>query len=299
MLDRPPPPLNFVRSFECSARHLSFTRAAEELGYTQAAISVHIRALEQYLGAKLFHRRPRSLELTEIGQAFLPTLRQALRMIDLATETVVIGSQHRTITISCPMSLASNWLPARLVGFHMAHPSVEIVVHGTVWEAMSVAHAQLVVSMHRDVDAPSGAVRLLRERLVLLATPEVATDIETLNDLAVHPRIVVLGRQEFWSAFDDLPEPDGQDLRMPIRTNATNIALEFAAAGAGVVAAPLGLAQPYLDRGALAPLLDRQARSPWSYFLTIADGPPNETIHALRDWLVADGGRAGVRSSRP
>ena len=72
------PPLNYIRSFEASARHLSFTRAAEELGMTQAAVSGHVRALEQYIGRPLFHRAPRSLGLTEVAASYLPTLRQAL-----------------------------------------------------------------------------------------------------------------------------------------------------------------------------------------------------------------------------
>ena len=74
---KPPPPLNYIRSFECSARHLSFTDAARELGYTQAAVSTHVRSLEQYIGRQLFIRYPRSLKLTDMGAAFLPTLRQA------------------------------------------------------------------------------------------------------------------------------------------------------------------------------------------------------------------------------
>ena len=91
-MKRPPPPLHLIRSFEAAARHLSFTRAAEELGYTQAAISTHIRALEKHVGRQLFIRRARSLVLTEIGEAFLPTLRQALDQIDRATDGVVTGA---------------------------------------------------------------------------------------------------------------------------------------------------------------------------------------------------------------
>ncbi len=79
---KPPPPLNYIRSFESSARHLSFTLAAKELGYTQAAVSTHVRALEHYIGRQLFIRYPRSLKLTEMGEAFLPTLRQALGLVD-------------------------------------------------------------------------------------------------------------------------------------------------------------------------------------------------------------------------
>jgi predicted transcriptional regulator len=97
---KPPAPLNYVRSFECAARHLSFTAAAKELGYTQAAVSTHVRALEHYIGRQLFIRYPRSLKLTEMGEAFLPTLRQALDLIDQATEAVVTSSRKRTVVVS-------------------------------------------------------------------------------------------------------------------------------------------------------------------------------------------------------
>src|SRR2546423_15431961 len=66
---KPSPPLNYIRSFECSARHLSLTAAAKELGYTQAAVSSHVRGLERYIGRQLFIRYPRSLKLTEMGEA--------------------------------------------------------------------------------------------------------------------------------------------------------------------------------------------------------------------------------------
>src|SRR5215470_16197412 len=98
-MHRPPPPLNFIRAFECAARHLSFTRAAEELGYTQAAISMQVRALEKYLGRALFVRSARSLELTEMGEAFLPTLRQALSQIDSATEAIVTSSRDQGVIL--------------------------------------------------------------------------------------------------------------------------------------------------------------------------------------------------------
>ena len=184
MLSRPPPPLNYVRSFESAARHLSFTRAAEELGFTQAAISVHVRSLERYLGAKLFHRHPRSLALTETGEAFLPTLRQALQMIDQATETVVVTNKRKTVTISCPMSLAENWLAHRLAGFRAKYPGTEIIIYGTIWDAVAVPSADLVISMHREDDFPRGAVPVLRDRISLLAAPQWT---EKVKDLSVEP----------------------------------------------------------------------------------------------------------------
>ena len=109
-MNKPPPPLAFIRSFECTARHLSITLAARELGYTQAAVSAHVRALEKYVGRPLFERKTRSLRLTEIGEAFLPTLRQALQQIDNATDAIVTSSRERSVSLACPMSLAENWI---------------------------------------------------------------------------------------------------------------------------------------------------------------------------------------------
>ena len=101
------PPLNFVRSFEAAARHLSFTEAARELGYTQAAISGHVRALEQWIGQDLFHRETKGIRLTEVGEAFLPTLRQALKQIDNATRAV-----RSAIWVSrCCSTMASETWP--------------------------------------------------------------------------------------------------------------------------------------------------------------------------------------------
>ncbi|MEY3959418.1 MAG: hypothetical protein RIR14_71, partial [Pseudomonadota bacterium] len=116
------PPLNYIRSFEASARHLSFTRAAEELGMTQAAVSGHVRALEQYIGRPLFHRAPRSLSLTEVAASYLPTLRQALAQIDVATGQILTVAHRQEVTLACPASLATNWLPPRLRAFGAAHP---------------------------------------------------------------------------------------------------------------------------------------------------------------------------------
>lgn len=287
MRDRPPPPLNFVRSFECSARHLSFTRAAEELGFTQAAISQHIRALETYLGAALFHRYPRSLALTETGEAFLPTLRQGLQLIDEATETVVAGNLTRTVAISCPMSLAENWLARQVAGFRVEHPDIEVVVHGTIWDAMAVPSADLVISMNRHDDAPAGATRILRQPLSLVAAPEWAEKISTPGELARCPLITVLGRQEYWSAFVREAGLIGLDLSGSIRTNSTNIALEMAASGAGIAATPRDLAATYVEREILIELFDLHPQSPWSYYLHSTGARFKGPTEKLRDWLVA------------
>ena len=111
------PHLTFLRSFEASARHLSFTSAAEELNCTQSAVSNHVRSLEEFLKRPLFTRHPRSLSLTDLGLAYLPSVRHALQEIDAATRSVVQRTHSQTVSISRPFSLAENWLPEVIQSF--------------------------------------------------------------------------------------------------------------------------------------------------------------------------------------
>lgn len=288
MLNRPPPPLNYVRSFESSARHLSFTKAAEELGYTQAAISVHIRSLEQYLGTKLFHRAARSLALTEAGEAFLPTLRQALQMIDHATESVVVGNRRKTVTITCPMSFAENWLAPKLAGFYAAHPDVEVAIHGMIWEASAEPDADLKIIMHRADEAPPGSVQIYREHLSLLAAPHWAEKLQDVSDLSKHPMIVVLGRQDYWTAFSETIDDLDLDITGCIRTNSTNIALEIAASGAGITASPRALARAYKDRGLLIELFNLHPKSPWSYYISENTTSFSVAAKLAKSWILRE-----------
>src|SRR5690606_12727755 len=128
-----------------------------ELGYSQAAISSHVRALEQLIGRQLFVRYPRSLKLTEMGEAFLPTLRQALDQIQDATDAIIASAQNRTVVISCPISLAENWLPACLADFRRAHPDIEIVLHGTVWDEVDRSVPDITITIERYDNRPVNA----------------------------------------------------------------------------------------------------------------------------------------------
>ena len=108
------PPLNALRAFEAAARHLSFTRAADELFVTQAAISHQVKALEAHLGVQLFRRLNRGLMLTEQGQAYLPPVRRAFDLIQDATSRVMETDENGTLTVSVLPSFGARWLVARL-----------------------------------------------------------------------------------------------------------------------------------------------------------------------------------------
>ncbi len=126
------PSLNAVRTFEASARHLSFTRAAQELHVTQTAISHQIKALELYLGAQLFKRLPRKLLLTQQGESLLAVVGDCLDRIAAATESIREPRSSRKLTVSITPAFATQWLVPRLGRFWRQHPDIELKLHHSV-----------------------------------------------------------------------------------------------------------------------------------------------------------------------
>lgn len=119
-------PLNALRAFEAAARHLSFTKAAEELNVTPAAISHQIKALEDYCAAPLFRRLTRALLLTDRGQAALPALREGFDMLAAASRQLARPVEDHILTVSAAPSIAGKWLVARLERFRVRHPEIDV-----------------------------------------------------------------------------------------------------------------------------------------------------------------------------
>lgn len=120
------PSLTGLRAFEAAARHLSFTRAADELNVTQTAISHLIRRLEEQLGVKLFIRKNRALLLTREGQEYLPSIRSAFEDMRQATARLRRPDRDSVLTVSTTASLATKWLVARIAAFQDANPGIEV-----------------------------------------------------------------------------------------------------------------------------------------------------------------------------
>lgn len=288
---KPAAPLTYIRSFEASARHLSFTAAADELGYSQAAISTHVRALEQLIGRQLFVRYPRSLKLTEMGEAFLPTLRQALDQIQDATDAIIASAQNRTVVVSCPISLAENWLPACLADFRRAHPDIEIVLHGTVWDEVDRSVPDITITIERYDNRPVNAFMLWNDPLALLCTPALAEELRDPADLYRFDWITVASRQEYWRHICDALGLEHSRQRKSFTTNVSNVGLELAVAGAGCVVTQASTAAVYLKRGLLVEPFPVRPPSPWNYYLIENPAAKAPVIRTMRDWIVERAGR--------
>ncbi len=120
------PPLNALRAFEAAARHLNFSRAAEELSVTPGAVSQQIQNLEDYVGAALFKRTPKGLLLTDAAQTALPALREAFDRLAEAASVLTAAVDGRRLTITAAPSFAAKWLVPRMDSFHSAHPEIEV-----------------------------------------------------------------------------------------------------------------------------------------------------------------------------
>jgi LysR family transcriptional regulator, regulator of gene expression of beta-lactamase len=119
-------PLNALRAFEATARHLSFTRAGLELRVTQAAVSQHVKGLEDRLGVQLFRRLPRGVALTDEGQSLLPSIVEAFGRLTETLNRFEDGRYQDVITVGVVGTFASGWLLPRLDGFRKAYPRIDL-----------------------------------------------------------------------------------------------------------------------------------------------------------------------------
>lgn len=122
------PPLNAIRAFEAAARHLSFTRAADELHVTPAAISHQVKGLEEWFGIKLFQRRNREILMTEPGQMLLPGVRDALDLLETSVQRISSSDGGNEIRLTCMPSFAAKWLIPRLSHFRQEHPEIDVLL---------------------------------------------------------------------------------------------------------------------------------------------------------------------------
>ncbi|MDX1739603.1 MAG: LysR family transcriptional regulator, partial [Alphaproteobacteria bacterium] len=143
------PPLPWLRSFEASARLGSFTKAAEELLLTPAAVSYQVRALEEHLGFTLFERKPRYLVLTRLGQAYLPSISKAFSDISRSTKGVFGKKDTTLLRIRCLNTFAITWMVPRLQRFKDLHPSITLQLHSASW-------AEKLIEDQIDVDIRYG-----------------------------------------------------------------------------------------------------------------------------------------------
>ncbi|WP_016678958.1 transcriptional regulator GcvA, partial [Yersinia pestis] len=198
------PPLNALRAFDAAARHLSFTKAAEELFVTQAAVSHQIKSLEDFLGLKLFRRRNRSLLLTEEGQSYYLDIKEIFTSINEATRKLQARSAKGALTVSLPPSFAIQWLVPRLSGFNAAYPGIDVRIQAVDREEDKLADdVDVAIFYGRGNWSGLRTERLYAEFLLPVCAPSLLTGengLKVPSDLANHTLLHDTSRRD-WLAY--------------------------------------------------------------------------------------------------
>jgi LysR family transcriptional regulator, glycine cleavage system transcriptional activator len=289
------PPIELLRAFEACARHLSVSRAAEELHLTQSAVSRQVAALEALLELKLFRRIHRRLTSTLAGAAYAPEVRAVLSGLETATlELMAHGGAGGTLNLSVVPTFGTRWLVPRLPRFLAAHPNLTINLQNFETRPRRLDFA--AEHVHAAIwygEAPwpgTQGLRLLGEHVVPVCAPKlVQSGSFAPNALGSYVLLQNTTRPRAWVEWltaagaknvDGLRGPKFQHMAMII---------EAAAVGLGVALAPRFMVSDDLAAGRLVVLCDRPLQSTNAYFLIYPDENQNlPSLRAFRDWLIEE-----------
>ncbi|SIO01444.1 transcriptional regulator GcvA [Salinivibrio sp. ES.052] len=285
------PPLNALRVFEAAARHLSFTRAAEELFVTQAAVSHQIKALEEFLGLKLFRRRNRSLLLTEEGQGYFLDIKDIFSELSYATDKVLERSAKGALTISLPPSFAIQWLVPRLADFNKAHPDIDVRIKAVDLEEGSLTDdVDVAIYYGRGHWTGLRCDLLYQECLLPVCSPlllESGHPLNTPEDLAYHILLHDRSRKE-WKAFAKAHQLHAINVDHGPIFSHSSMVLQAAAHGQGVALGNNVLSQPELASGRLVQPFEPVLKSDNGFYLVSQQRDADTgRITAFREWMLA------------
>jgi len=284
------PPLNALRAFEASARQLSFTKAAEELFVTQAAISHQIKSLEEFLGIKLFMRKNRSLLLSEEGQSYYLDIKDIFNLLDDATEKLLARGAKGAITVSLQPSFAIQWLVPRLNAFNQLHPDIDVRIKAVDQPDNSLTEdVDVAIYYGRGRWSNLHADRLQQGYLIPVCSPLLLSGskkLEILSDLTNHTLLHDTSRRDWKRWFKEIGVKGTNVNHGPIFSHSAMV-VQAAVHGQGIALSHSVLAKPDLDAGRLVKPFEQVLLSKNSYYIVCRE---NQTdigkISAFRDWVI-------------
>ncbi len=286
-----------LRAFEAVARHLNFRAAAEEMALTQSAVSRQIQAIEEEVGASLFLRHTRAVELTTAGAQLLLAVQQALPRIDGAVRQIRQSAGRKSVSLTTFASFASMWMIPRLEAFQRDNPEIDIRIDASdVAVDLEVADVDIALRYGARENMPAGAYRLFGETLTPVASPwliKSSPPIRKPADIAGFTLIEAGDAHRThleWLTWRRWFETNDVARAQPRRWLYFNYAYQMVQAaltGQGIVLARSSLIAESLANGDLVEVLPRNRMdSPMAYWLLV--GPRNALrpeIKAFCDWL--------------
>ncbi|MEQ8750252.1 MAG: transcriptional regulator GcvA [Amphiplicatus sp.] len=289
------PPLNSLRVFEAAARHLSFTKAADELHVTPGAVSQQIKALEEFIGAPVFRRHKRSLLLTDEAQASLPVLREGFDKLAEAGRLLSSRVDSGKLTVSVAPSLAAKWLVPRLDSFHERHPDIDVWVSADM-DVVDFAADDVDLAIRYGGGNYPGVVveHLMAETIVPVCSPRLLIGdhpLKTPADLA-HHALLHDGSPDkdescpTWPMWLKAAGVKGVDGSRGPKFNQSSLVIEATVAGKGVALAKSQLALADLEAARLVIPFDMTTPSDFSYYIVHPAARASAApVKAFKAWL--------------
>ena len=288
------PPLNALKAFEAAARHMSFTRAADELRVTPGAVSHQIRGLEDQLSMPLFERRNNVLKLTEAGLVYLPYVKCAFDQLTNGTSRLQgAGLSPRSLRIAVMPTFALRWLLPRLSRFFHHQPTVEIALTTAADVSdMEAGSADLGIFYGEGPWSGFTADLLFHEELIPVCSPrclELSGALEKPGDLARLVFIEVSSTPDAWSHW--MRAAEIPHLNMPRRHSVDTciLAIHAALEGYGVMLANHAFVEDDLSTKRLMAPVEISARRDKGWFLLRPEGStPGREVSAFREWILSE-----------
>lgn len=289
------PPLNALKAFEAAARHLSVKLAAEELCVTPGAVSQMLKTLEAHLGVKLFERVTRGIYLTDVGQDYLPAIRNAFRQIGEASGRIRDVNDGGMLTVSATPFFASAWLVPRMKSFQESHPEIDlqIVTSSTL---VDFSRSSVDVAVRHGAGRYSGlrSDRVVTVEMAAVAPPSLLEHLgppACAADLVHWPHVHDADRRG-WSLWfrandvEDFGPPRGPSF------DDTSLLLKAVLAGQGAGLLPAAMVASELAGGQLVQLLETTAIDDFAYYLVCPERTQKKPkIAAFRDWILGEAQR--------
>lgn len=290
------PPLNALRAFEAAARHLSLTKAAEELNVTPGAVSHQIRGLEEFLQVKLFERRVRAIALTETGKLLFPGLQTGFAHIREALSDLARAGAAPVLVISTPPGFTAKWLAPRLYRFSLAAPEIDARVSSSISNADFVADGVDIAIRNLALDAgPQPGLRaepILDIRFLAVCSPSLLERFDLLQDPDALKTVPLIHDETFltranmpgWSDWFDTAGLAHGDTIRGLRFSSADHALDAAVEGAGLLLTHGVLAYDDLRTGRLVQPFPQTLSSGRAYHLVM---PETDTVPAPVEAFVS------------
>lgn len=285
------PSISLLLAFEASARHLSFTRAAQELSLTQSAVSRQVQALEELLEVELFIREHRHIQLTGTGVTYHREVGAALqRLRNASLQAIASRSGNGSLHLAALPTFASKWLLPRLNSFYQQHPGILVHVHSRIGQ-FDLNQAGIDAAINVGVGTWPGLVGhlLMQEHLVPVISPQLRTEhpIEQPKDIRQHLLLQVTNRSDAWYRWFSEQKLDTSQMRLGPQFELTSHVIQAVASGIGVGLLPSFLVADELAQGTLELAYPLPLTTGMGYYLFV---PPEKQhlpqIETFSNWIL-------------